>query len=86
MRVRAYRCCAELPYLRTRISFSFPQDLPPHIRNKAEPIVLLACGTFDQASGARMKEILRDCTDLHLQERLAEVAAPTSVVRWATLR
>jgi hypothetical protein len=46
--------------------------------NKAGPIVLVGCGTFDHASRARMKEILRDRTDLHLQERLAEVTASTS--------
>lgn len=46
--------------------------------NKAGPIVLVGCGTFDRASRARMKEILRDRTDLQLQERLVEVSASTS--------
>ena len=46
--------------------------------NKAGPIVLVGCGTFDQASRARMKEIFRDRADLQLQERLAEVSASTS--------
>jgi pimeloyl-ACP methyl ester carboxylesterase len=46
--------------------------------DKAGPIVLVGCGTFDHASKARMKEILRERTDLHLQERLAEVTASTS--------
>ena len=42
--------------------------------NKAGPIVLVGSGTFDQTSRARMKEILRNRTDLHLQEQLAAVA------------
>jgi pimeloyl-ACP methyl ester carboxylesterase len=46
--------------------------------NKAGPIVLVGCGTFDRASRARMKEILRERTDLQLQERLVEVSASTS--------
>ena len=46
--------------------------------NEAGPIVLVGCGTFDQASRARMKEILRNRTDLHLQEQLAAVVASTN--------
>jgi pimeloyl-ACP methyl ester carboxylesterase len=45
--------------------------------DEAGPIVLVGSGTFDQASRARMKEILRERTGPHLQERLAEVAAST---------
>lgn len=45
--------------------------------SKAGPIVLVGCGTFDLASRARMKEIFRDRTDPHLQERLAAVSAST---------
>ena len=48
-----------------------------HPKN-AGPIVLVGCGTFDPSSRARMKEILQDRTDLHLQERLAEVSAAAS--------
>ena len=46
--------------------------------SKAGPIVLVGCGTFDPASRARMKAILQERTNLHLQERLAEVTASTS--------
>jgi pimeloyl-ACP methyl ester carboxylesterase len=45
--------------------------------DEAGPIVLVGSGTFDPSSRARMKEILRERTDPHLQERLAEVAAST---------
>jgi pimeloyl-ACP methyl ester carboxylesterase len=43
----------------------------------AGPIVLVGCGTFDRAARSRMKEILRERTDPHLQERLARVLAST---------
>jgi pimeloyl-ACP methyl ester carboxylesterase len=46
--------------------------------DKAGPIVLVGCGTFDVASRARMKEILRERTDVGLQERLARVTASTN--------
>jgi pimeloyl-ACP methyl ester carboxylesterase len=46
--------------------------------NEAGPIVLVGCGTFDDASRARMKEILQERTDRRLQEQLAQVAASAS--------
>lgn len=46
--------------------------------NNAGPIVLVGCGTFDQASRARMKEIFRERTNPHLQAQLAEVNASTA--------